>query len=281
MYLFVDGTNLAHRAYYALKNTESGIPVTRSGIPIAATQIILRSLLAILQAQPITHVAISFDNDQKTWRHERYSDYKAGRREKDEILIKDLKTVQDLCISSGLGILAPIGHEADDLIASLCRMAAGQPVLISSGDRDLWQLVNENVSVLCPSKGIVTPETVEQILGIKASQILDYKALRGDSSDHIPGVTGIGEKTAIKLLQDYQDIEGIYESIWRITGRAYKALRYSKEDAMLSRQLVTLSQHLEIDQTLEDFAIAKLNRVELSRQLSALDLADLAARYGA
>jgi DNA polymerase-1 len=279
MILVVDGTNLAHRAYHALKNTRDGIPVSASGVPIASCSSVLRSLLAAVKEHQATHLAVAFDNDQPTFRHELYPDYKKGRKEKEPTLIADIQVLQTLLIESGIGITAPIGYEAGDVIATLNELAHDRRTLIYSSDRDLWQLIDETTKVLSPGKGEIKSSGVQEMWGIKATQVVDYKALKGDTTDTIPGVRGIGEKMALELLTQYESIEDIYAHIGEITGRPYTLLKPNQADAQLSKHLATLVRDVPIDRTLDSFGIEQFQVSGMVEKLAELGLSKLAKSY--
>jgi DNA polymerase I len=280
VFLIVDGTNLAHRAYHALKNSQDGIPVSSSGVSIASSSSVLRSLLTIVQHHHATHLAVVFDNAEQTFRHTLYSDYKAGRKEKDAALTADIQTLQDLLMLSGVGIVTPVGYEADDAIATLITLAKSQPTLIYSSDRDLWQLVSNTTSVLCPSKGLITPDQVKSILGVRPTQVTDYKALKGDSTDNIPGIRGMGAKMAIGVLEHYESIEDYYAaSMSKITGRPYTLMKQGEAEARLSKQLAVLVNHVPLEDSVDQFAIQRLDFTEMLVALKELGLTNIANSY--
>ncbi len=277
--IIVDGTNLAHRAYYALKNTQHGIPISPKGVPIASCSSVLQSLLTVVQEHNASHLAVAFDNAYPTFRHELYPQYKSGRKEKEDLLVRDIQTLQTLLIEAEIGIVAPIGYEADDVVATLRKLAPDLPALIYSNDRDLWQLIDQTTTVLCPSKGKITPDGVQKFWGIKAEQVTDYKGLRGDSTDNIPGVRGIGKKLAGELLSKYESVEDIYANIGKITGSPYTKLKPNEEIARLSKNLATLEAAIPLNQTLDSFALDRFRVREMAGTLATLGLDRLADRY--
>lgn len=255
--LVVDGTNVAHRAYYALKATPNGVPVSPSGEPVAATSIVLRSLLELLRQHNPTHVAVCFDNNQDTFRHKLFADYKAGRSKKDDLLVADLALFKSILCQSKMGIEAPAGIEADDLVATLSAQFDGTK-LVYSADRDLLQLADDSTVILYPSSKKKTvlallPADIKVMMQVYPNQISDYKALRGDATDNIPGIKGVGEKTAVDLLSRFQSIEDIYKNIGKITGRTYTLLKQGESDARLSKQLASLVMNATLPSTVESF----------------------------
>ncbi|MGG6267109.1 5'-3' exonuclease [Leptolyngbya sp. AN03gr2] len=281
-FVIVDGSNVAHRAYHALKQSRDGIPVSLDKTSIASTSVVLKALPRWIQLFKATHLAVIFDNGGLTFRHKRYAEYKAGR-EKDEYLQQDVRTLKTLLVQSSIGCIAPMQYEADDAIATLCHRAIDQSiakVVIVSNDQDLWQLIQEKVVVLCPDRGLIDSKTVKQKMGLLPSQIPDYKALRGDISDSIPGIKGIGEVTAVHLLNQYNNIDGIYKNIWRIQGRAYHAL-YRQEAVVTQYQALTqLKTDTPMRRSVASFKIESLNFELLIQPLQTWGMKDLARQYG-
>jgi DNA polymerase-1 len=267
MLLIVDGTNLAHRAYHALKATPTGIPVSAQGIPIASIGTVLRSLLTAIREYRCSSVAVVFDNGLPTWRHEVFPGYKAHDKERDERLIQDIDLLRDALELAGIGIVAPAGYEADDLIGAIAQQSKDEQVLLYSGDRDLFQLVSDRIWQIYPRHGkqpvlLVQPEQVVELMGVNPNQIADYKALCGDKSDNISGIKGIGEKIALPLLRKYNTIGGIYENISLITGRPYTLLKRGKEAAELSKKLALLKT--DIPMSLEFYQQIKISNIDLT-----------------
>ena len=221
--LLVDGHSLAFRSYFAYAKGRDGGLRTSTGIPTSVCYGFLKSLLDTLEAERPEYVAIAFDVSDPTFRHEADDTYKAGRPETPEDFIPDLENLQELLAALNLPVLTAPGYEADDVIGTLTRRAnaEGLRVKVLSGDRDLFQLIDpkQNITVLYLSttygKGTPPPkefglEQVKDKMGILPSQVVDYKALCGDTSDNIPGVKGIGDKTAVQLLKQYGSLEQIY-----------------------------------------------------------------------
>ena len=201
---------------------------TSTGIPTSVCFGFLKSLLEVIDTQTPEYLAIAFDLGQPTFRHEADENYKADRPEPPEDLIIDLRNLQDLLKAFNLTVITAPGYEADDILGTLAKKASatGFKVKILSGDQDLFQLIDaeKGISVLhLPGgKGSIPqeffPEEVKEKLGILPTQVVDYKALCGDKSDNIPGVRGIGEKTAVKLLNEYGCLSEIYASLEQIKG---------------------------------------------------------------
>lgn len=203
MRLLVDGHSLVHRAFHAFPKSFTS-PVT--GEPTGAVYGFSRILLLALKRYRPTEVAVAFDPPGKTFRDAAYAAYKATRVEADPLLSAQLDRVKDVVQALGIPVCEVPGFEADDVIATLTATTKGK-VVIMSGDRDLLQLVSKTVTLAMPAQaknGTVeyTPTVVLERFGLRPDQVVDYKALRGDPSDNYPGVPGIGEKTAVKLLKE-------------------------------------------------------------------------------
>ncbi|GAB1540677.1 DNA polymerase I [Scytonema sp. NUACC21] len=263
-FILVDGHSLAFRSYFAFAKGRDGGLRTKMGIPTSVCFGFLKSLLEVMATQQPQAMAVAFDLGLPTFRHEADDTYKADRPGTPEDFIPDLKNLHELLEALNLKIVTAPGYEADDVLGTLAQQAAktGYKVKILTGDRDLFQLIDpeKEISVLyfspeslkrSASAGITEfgPEQVKEKLGIEPSQVVDYKALCGDKSDNIPGVRGIGEKTAVQLLNTYGSLEKIYAALGEIKGATQKKLETGKEDAEKSRYLaaIVLDVPLEID----------------------------------
>jgi DNA polymerase I len=260
--LLIDGHSLAFRAYFAHAKGRDGGLRTSTGIPTSVSYGFTKSLLDTLEAEHPDYVVIAFDMGEPTFRHEADETYKAGRPEAPEDFFPDLQNLQELLAAFNIPVVTAAGYEADDIIGTLARRgnSAGWRVKVLSGDRDLFQLIDpdEQTTVLYLStvfgKGTPPPKEfgVEQVkdkLGILPSQVVDYKALCGDSSDNIPGVKGIGDKTAVNLLTSYGTLEGVYAALDQIKGAVKQKLEAGREDACRSQYMaqIHLDVPLEID----------------------------------
>ncbi|MGB3494806.1 MAG: DNA polymerase I [Elainellaceae cyanobacterium] len=252
--ILVDGHSLAFRSYYAHSKGRDGGLRTSTGIPTSVSYGFLRSLLDMLEAERPHSAAVAFDLAGPTFRHEADSEYKAGRPEAPEDFLPDLINLQQVLAAFNLPMVTAEGYEADDVIGTLVRRAAaeGYRVKILSGDRDLFQLVDDakGVSMLYLSNSFgprasagaieMGAQQVEEKLKVKPTQVVDYKALCGDPSDNIPGVKGIGAKTAAKLLKDFGTLEQIYDSLNAITGATKKKLEEGREAAKHSQYMAQI-----------------------------------------
>ncbi len=260
--ILIDGHSLAFRSYYAhAKGREGGLR-TKSGIPTSVSYGFLKALLDVVEAEKPQYIAIAFDVSDKTFRHDQDATYKEGRPDVPEDFLPDLQNLQELLAALKLPVLTAPGYEADDIIGTLNRRARAAEfrVKILSGDRDLFQLVdaNDSTTVLYMStsygKGIPSlkefrSEDVKAKLGILPTQVVDFKALCGDTSDNIPGVRGIGEKTAAQLLNEYDSLEAIYDSLEKIKAATRKKLEEGRDSARHSQYLaqIHLDVPLEVD----------------------------------
>jgi len=215
MLLLIDGNAVLHRAYYALPDWRN-----KSGEATAGVYGFLSMLFRAIEELKPTHLAVVFDHPEPTFRHTMYVGYQTNR-EKDRQISEDIwGQVEKLKIvfeKMGVPVFAVPGFEADDVIGTLAGQSAGEAVIIT-GDRDLMQLVNDHVNLYMPQKGLsdgvlIDGEKVKEKLGVRPDQIVDYKALVGDSSDNYPGINGIGPKTAVSLLEEYATFEEIIAQI--------------------------------------------------------------------
>lgn len=262
-FILVDGHSLAFRSYFAFAKGRDGGLRTKSGIPTSVCFGFLKSLLEVMATQKPEAMAIAFDLGLPTFRHEADDTYKADRPGTPEDFVPDLKNLHELLAGLAVEILTAPGFEADDVLGTLAVRASGSgyQVKILTGDRDLFQLVDPEkaISVLYLSTAFIqrnntgtaefSVEQVREKMGVLPSQVVDFKALCGDPSDNIPGVRGIGEKTAVQLLSTYDNLDNIYASIDQIKGATKKKLEEGKEAAYHSRHLaqIVLEVPLEID----------------------------------
>ncbi|MBE9185420.1 DNA polymerase I [Microcoleus sp. LEGE 07076] len=285
-FILVDGHSLAFRSYFAFAKSRDGGLRTTTGIPTSVCFGFLKSLLEVMAAHDPQYMAIAFDLATPTFRHEADQTYKAGRAETPEDFIPDLKNLQELLTYLNLPAVTAPGFEADDVLGTLANKAsaAGYQVKILTGDRDLFQLVEteKNISVLYLSteelrrsgKGKSQeygPEEVKAKLGILPAQVIDYKALCGDKSDNIPGVKGIGDKTALQLLEAYNTLDGIYAAIDEIKGATKKKLEEGKEAAYHSQRLATIVQEVPLEINLEDCELTGFDESALISMLEKLE----------
>lgn len=287
----LDSYGLIFRCYFAFINR----PLTNSkGQNISALFGFFRNLHYILQHYKPDYIIAAMDSKTKTFRHEMYPEYKATRNKTPDDLHAQIPWICDILSALGIPILQCDGYEADDIIATVARKCEEQnrPCRILSGDKDLMQLVTENTQILKPDAGsawkITGADGVEAEWGVKPSQLLDLLSLYGDSADNIPGVSGIGVKTASKLLSEYKDLDGIYAHIEDIKGAVQKKLIDGKENAYFSQKLVRLNSEIpcsEIDKALSDtmkadFAAASEKLISFGAAAVSRQYAELAVQKG-
>ena len=283
--LLVDGHSLAFRAYYAFALSKKGPLRTAAGIPTSVCFGFLNSLIQVIESQKPEAIAIAFDRREPTFRHEADANYKADRQETPEDFITDLKYLGQLLGALNLETITYAGYEADDVLGTLAHQGsqAGYQVKILSGDRDLFQLVNpeQNISVLYLTRNPFSSSAgyqefdwdgVVEKMGVTPAQIVDFKALCGDKSDCIPGVRGIGEKTAIKLLAEYKTLTEVYENLDGIKGALKTKLTTGKEDALHSQMLAKIITDVPVKIEIEDLQLTGFSTDRLVPLLEELEL---------
>ncbi|MDZ8082900.1 MAG: DNA polymerase I [Nostoc sp. DcaGUA01] len=284
-FILVDGHSLAYRSYFAFAKGRDGGLRTKTGIPTSVCFGFIKCLLEVMGTQQPQAMAVAFDLGLPTFRHETDNTYKADRKETPEDFIPDLENLHELLDGLNLPIYTAPGYEADDVLGTLAQRvtAAGYKVKILTGDRDLFQLIDADKQItvlnfspdaLKRSTNSITEfeaEQVKQKLGVLPSQIVDFKALCGDKSDNIPGVKGIGEKTAVQLLNTYGSLDNIYAALDEITGANQKKLAAGKEDAHKSRYLATIVLDVPLEIDLEECKLKGFDTSILSPILEKLE----------
>ena len=285
-FILVDGHSLAFRSYFAFAKSRDGGLRTTTGIPTSVCFGFLKSLLEVMAAHEPQYMAIAFDLAAPTFRHEADETYKAGRAETPEDFIPDIKNLQELLTYFNLPAITAAGFEADDVLGTLAdkASAAGYCVKILTGDRDLFQLVDtaKKIGVLYLSTDELRrsgkgksqeygPEEVKAKLGILPEQVIDYKALCGDKSDNIPGVKGVGDKTALQLLEAYHTLDGIYAALDEIKGATKKKLEEGKEAAYHSQRMATIVRDVPLDVELENCRLRGFDEAALIPMLEKLE----------
>ncbi|MEB3101109.1 5'-3' exonuclease [Ferviditalea candida] len=250
--LLVDGMALLFRAFYA---TSYGgyIMKTSAGIPTNAVYGFVKYFWDAVDTFNPSHVICCWDMGSRTFRAEKFDGYKANRAEPPGELIPQFDLVKDVVASFGVPNIGLEGYEADDCIGTLSRKHAEQShVFVLTGDRDMLQLVDENVHVIFMKKGqsnyaVYNPDTLFAETNLKPAQIIDLKGLMGDPSDNYPGVKGIGEKTALKLLQEFESVEGILENIQSLSKSVRNKIESELDMLHLSRDLATIRRDIPIE----------------------------------
>lgn len=273
--VLIDGNSLSFRAFYALHLLSN-----KAGIHTNAVYGFAMLLEKILKEEKPNHFLVAFDAGKTTFRHEKYSEYKGGRQKTPPELSEQFPYIRQLLDAYHIKRYELDNYEADDIIGTLSKEAdkAGFQTIIITGDRDLTQLATDNVTIYYTKKGVTdvdhyTPDFIaEKYNGLTPNQIIDMKGLMGDTSDNIPGVAGVGEKTAIKLLNQFDTVEGVYEHLDEISGKKLKEkLQNSKEDALMSKELATINVDSPIEVKLEDTLMThqdeQQEKIELFKKL--------------
>ncbi len=270
----LDSYGLIYRAYYALFSH----PLTNQRKEnISAVVIFFRNLKALLAKYNPAYIAAAFDSRTKTFRHELFAEYKATRQKTPDDLHAQVPWIEDVLKALGIPVLRVDGFEADDIIATVAAKCAneGRQLRILSGDKDLLQLVTETCKEMQPDKANGGWETdgVEEVKakwGIGPEMILDYLSLTGDAADNVPGVKGVGDKTAVKLLMQYGSLDGIYEHAEEIKGALGQKIRGDKENAYFSKKLISLRNDVPIDINFDSFSTANLDYAAAGKALAEL-----------
>lgn len=282
--VIIDGNSLMYRTFYGIRPMTS-----KRGVPTNAVYGFANILLNILEKHQPDYVGVAFDEKKPTIRHEKFDDYKAGRLKMPEDLVTQLPLIHEMLDKLNIRRISLEGFEADDLIGTIAKTysAEGIEVKILTGDRDAFQLVDNNINVLFTKKGIsdvdiINEEAIEKLYGegITPKALIEVKALMGDKSDNIPGVAGVGEKTAIKLVQQYKNLETIYENIHEQKGKLKERLENDKENAFLSRQLGTIITNVPVDFELNEFSTNEYKTKEATNFFMELDIMSISKRLG-
>jgi len=277
-FYLIDGSGYIFRAYYALP------PLTRKsdGLPTGAVSGFCSMLFKLLEdsksnenLQKPTHFAVIFDSARKTFRNEIYSDYKANRSEAPDDLAPQFEYIRKSVLAFNLPSVELINYEADDLIATYVDeiLTLGAKVTIVSSDKDLMQLYKKNVRIFDPMKNkFIHEDDIHNKFGVDASKVIDVQALAGDSSDNVPGVPGIGVKTAAELINKYGTLEKLLKSAHEIKqNKRRETLIENKDKALISKQLVTLKHDAPINQKLEDFRLKEIDKDKLYKFLREME----------
>lgn len=274
VFLIIDGNSILNRAYYGIR-----LLTNKEGLPTNAITGFMNTLLMLEKDISPDRIAVAFDLKAPTFRHKMYDGYKANRHGMPDELAQQLPYVKDIIRLMGIRIIEKEGYEADDIIGTISAKCAadGWDCYISTGDRDSFQLVNDHVTVrLAKTKEDVyyTPAVIEETYGVTPKQMIEVKALMGDSSDNIPGVKGIGEKTALSLIKEFKSVDGVYENIDSpsITAGVRNKLASDKDMCYLSRKLAEICLDAPIDTALDGYIRQGGNDTELSRLLTSLEM---------
>jgi DNA polymerase I len=272
--LLLDGHSLAYRAFFALPAENFS---TTTGQPTNAVYGFTAMLINVLRDERPSHIAVAFDRSEPTFRHEQYVEYKANRRETPTDFKGQLSLIFEVLDALGIPRLSVAGYEADDVIATLATqaVAGGMKVLIVTGDRDALQLVSDDVTVLMTRRGIsemtrFTPAAVNEKYGLTPAQYPDYAALRGDPSDNLPGIPGVGEKTAAKWIAEYGSLGALVDQVDQVKGRAGDNLRENLGNVLRNRQLTELTRSVPLDAGPKDLVPVPWSRDQIHQLFDTL-----------
>ncbi|RUT29550.1 DNA polymerase I [Paenibacillus zeisoli] len=278
--ILIDGNSIIYRAFFAMP------PLTNSsGMHTNAVYGFTNMLLRLIQEEQPTHMMVAFDAGKETFRHEGYQEYKGGREKTPPELSEQFPLLKELLDSFGITRFELKGYEADDIIGTVSRQAdeSGRQVIVVTGDKDMLQLVSDNVKVSLTRKGVseVEPYGVQEIqerYGLTPAQIVDLKGLMGDTSDNIPGVPGIGEKTALKLLHQFGSVEEVLARTDELKGKQKENLINHAEDARMSKRLATIFREVPLEHLWDDMAFSGLEEEKAAPMLRKLEFKSLIER---
>lgn len=273
--VLIDGNSLLNRAFYATK-----LLTTRDGTPTNAVFGFIKLLLKIIQDNKPDRLIVTFDLKAPTFRHKMYDGYKATRKPMPDDLVVQVGMLKSLLHSMNITICEKEGYEADDLIGTLSHAFSDTHSIVITGDRDAYQLVDDLTDVFITKTGVsellkLNKNNFEQLIGYKPSQVIDMKALMGDSSDNIPGVPGVGEKTALSLLLKYGTLDNVYSNLEDITGAVKTKLENGKESAYLSRRLATIDRQVPLETSENEGEICIPFTQEVRNQFLKLEFTSL------
>src|SRR3954467_1145098 len=280
--LLLDGHSLAYRAFFALpaENFRTGTGQTTNAVYGFTAM-----LITPLRDEAPTHVAVAFDVSRITFRSERFSDYKANRTSTPDDFRGQIDLIKDVLTALAIPFFAVENYEADDIIATLATQAEAQGyrVLVTTGDRDAFQLISDNVTVLYPTRGVselgrIDPDAVMTRYGLTPEQYPDFAALRGDPSDNLPSIPGVGEKTAAKWVREFGSLEALTDRVDEVKGKAGDALRANLAHVLLNRQLTELIRDVPLEAAPAEPELRRWDRDAVHRLFDELEFRVLRER---
>ncbi|RBW71496.1 DNA polymerase I [Bacillus taeanensis] len=280
--VLIDGNSIAYRAFFALP-----LLSTNKGIYTNAVYGFTTMLLKVLEEEKPTHMLVAFDAGKTTFRHKNYQEYKGGRQKTPSELSEQFPFIRELLDAFNIPRYELDQYEADDIIGTLSKKAEEEDweVKVFSGDKDLLQLVSDHVTVAVTKKGITDVDTynieaLHEKYGLSPDQIIDMKALMGDKSDNIPGVPGVGEKTALKLLHEFGTVDKVLESIDQISGKKMKErLEENRDQALMSKELVTILRETPVEISISDLQLSEYNKQKISDLFKELEFKSLLGKF--
>lgn len=281
--ILIDGNSIIYRAFFAMP------PLTNSsGLHTNAVYGFTNMLLRLIHEEQPSHILVAFDAGKVTFRHEGYQDYKGGRDKTPPELSEQFPLMRELLESFGIAWFELPGYEADDIIGTLTKQAeeSGREVLVVTGDKDMLQVVSDRVKVALTRKGVSEvepygPKEIEERYGLQPEQIIDLKGLMGDTSDNIPGVPGIGEKTALKLLHQFGSVESVLAHTDELKGKMKENLVNHADDARMSKQLATIYREVPVERSWEDMTFSGIEAEKAVPVLRRLEFKSLLERLPA
>jgi len=279
-WMLIDGNSIIYRAFFAMP------PLTNSaGLHTNAVFGFTTMLLKLLEEEKPTHVLVAFDAGKVTFRHEGYTEYKGGRQKTPPELSEQFPVLKELLQSFSIAQFELAGYEADDIIGTLTRMADEQGVetIVVSGDKDMLQLASEQVTIALTRKGVsevdrYNPAEIQERYGLTPLQIIDLKGLMGDASDNIPGIPGVGEKTALKLLHEYETVEGVLAHTEDLKGKMKEKVEAHKEDAIMSKKLATIYREVPLENQTDELSYNGYDKSALAQSFRKLEFKSLIER---
>jgi DNA polymerase-1 len=280
-FVVIDGNHLIHRAFYAIQSPLK----TSSGEQTNAIYGFASMLINIIEVEKPDYIAMTFDEHAPTFRHELHEDYKGTRQKAPDELYAQIPRIHEMVKAFDMPIYSKEGFEADDMMGTLAKEAEamGMEVYLVTGDMDAMQMITPNIRVAYPHKGYREPiiydrQRVKEKYGIEPEQVVDYKALMGDSSDNIKGVEGIGPKGALNLLTKYKTLDGIYEHLDEIQGSIHEKLEQGKEDAYFSQKMARIVTDVPNGFKTEDTDLMSLDYLGLDRFFEEMEMKSLRNR---
>ncbi|RXZ81174.1 DNA polymerase I [Paenibacillaceae bacterium] len=279
-WILIDGNSIANRAFYAMP------PLTNSaGLHTNAVYGFTTMLLRLLEEEKPTHMLVAFDAGKITFRHEGYKDYKGGRSKTPPELSEQFPLIKELLQSFGIAQFELSGYEADDIIGTLTKLAdeQGAETLVVSGDKDMLQLASPQVTIALTRKGVseverYNPAEIKDKYGLTPDQIIDLKGLMGDASDNIPGIPGVGEKTALKMLHEFKSVEGVLANIDSLKGKMKEKVEQHREDAVMSKELATIFREVPLESGISDMLYDGYDGYKLAEAFRKLEFRSLLER---
>ncbi|SEM61892.1 DNA polymerase I [Paenibacillus sp. OV219] len=281
-WILIDGNSIIYRAFFALPQLTNS-----AGMHTNAVYGFTTMLLKLIEDEKPTHMLVAFDAGKITFRHEGYAEYKGGRQKTPPELSEQFPVLKELLKSFGIAQYELPGYEADDIIGTLSRIAdeGGIETVVVSGDKDMLQLASDNVTIALTRKGITdveryNPIEINERYGLTPLQIIDLKGLMGDTSDNIPGIPGVGEKTALKLLHEYGSVEGVIAGVNELKGKMKEKVEEHQESAVMSKKLATIYREVPLEHQSDELAYSGYDDAALGDAFRKLEFKSLIERLG-